>query len=148
VVVLNCIAGTSAATGVRWEGREPTMPFKGKISTTFEDSVPDFPQPIRAPKGAPNIVDILLDDGESSQGQGAADLECVRAVLGHVDKFGYALQRARYITPRHFATKRHGGRGRWAQGGSAIFPVGAPPVAAVPGLPGRRRTMAESRRCQ
>jgi len=41
---------------------KPTPPFKGKIGKTFKDSVPDFPQPIRAPKGAPNVVVILLDD--------------------------------------------------------------------------------------
>jgi len=41
---------------------QPTPPFKGKIGKTFKDSVPDFPQPIRAPKGAPNVVVILLDD--------------------------------------------------------------------------------------
>ena len=40
----------------------PTPPFKGKIGKTFKDSVPDFPQPIRAPKGAPNVVVILLND--------------------------------------------------------------------------------------
>ena len=40
----------------------PTEAFKGKIGKTFETSVQDFPQPIRAPKGAPNIVIILLDD--------------------------------------------------------------------------------------
>ena len=40
----------------------PTESFKGKIGKTFRDSVPDFPQLIRAPKGAPNIVVILLDD--------------------------------------------------------------------------------------
>lgn len=38
------------------------QPFKGTISTFAKDSVPDWPQPIRAPKNAPNIVLILLDD--------------------------------------------------------------------------------------
>lgn len=41
---------------------QPTPPFKGKIGKTYKDSVADFPQPIQAPKGAPNIVVILLDD--------------------------------------------------------------------------------------
>ncbi|MGH8585086.1 MAG: arylsulfatase [Gammaproteobacteria bacterium] len=36
--------------------------FKGKIGRTFEDSKPDFPQGVKAPKGAPNVVLILLDD--------------------------------------------------------------------------------------
>ena len=36
--------------------------FSGKIGKSFENSVEDFPQPIQAPKDAPNIVLILLDD--------------------------------------------------------------------------------------
>jgi hypothetical protein len=41
---------------------KPDAEFKGKIGYTFADSQQDFPQPISAPKGAPNIVLILLDD--------------------------------------------------------------------------------------
>ncbi|MFV0521995.1 MAG: sulfatase-like hydrolase/transferase, partial [Mangrovibacterium sp.] len=37
-------------------------PFKGKIAKTFEGSEEDFPQPVTAPKGAPNVLLILLDD--------------------------------------------------------------------------------------
>lgn len=40
----------------------PDPAFGGKIGKTFEDSKPDFPQPVKAPKGAPNVVLILLDD--------------------------------------------------------------------------------------
>ena len=40
----------------------PDQPFKGKIGKTFADSQQDFPQPISAPKDAPNVVLILLDD--------------------------------------------------------------------------------------
>ena len=40
----------------------PTPAFKGKIGKTYKDSVADFPQPLKAPKGAPNVVVILLDD--------------------------------------------------------------------------------------
>lgn len=40
----------------------PDLPFKGKIGKTFADSQQDFPQPIQASKGAPNVVLILLDD--------------------------------------------------------------------------------------
>ena len=36
--------------------------FQGKIGKTFENSKQDYPQPIKAPKGAPNVVVILLDD--------------------------------------------------------------------------------------
>lgn len=41
----------------------PDFRFKGNVGRTFQDSdKPQFPQPIKAPKGAPNIVLILLDD--------------------------------------------------------------------------------------
>jgi arylsulfatase len=33
-----------------------------KIGTTYKDSVADFPKPLRAPEGAPNILLVLLDD--------------------------------------------------------------------------------------
>jgi len=36
--------------------------FKGIISETFEDSKQDYPQPVEAPEGAPNVVVILIDD--------------------------------------------------------------------------------------
>ncbi len=37
-------------------------PFRGTINLRAKDSTPDFPQPIQAPKGAPNVLLILLDD--------------------------------------------------------------------------------------
>lgn len=40
----------------------PPAPFKGQIGLSAKDSTPDFPKPIEAPKGAPNIVLVLLDD--------------------------------------------------------------------------------------
>ena len=40
----------------------PDPEFRGKIGETFKDSKPDFPQPVKAPHGAPNVVLILLDD--------------------------------------------------------------------------------------
>jgi len=40
----------------------PDPDFKGKIGKSYADSQQDFPQPISAPKGAPNVVLILLDD--------------------------------------------------------------------------------------
>jgi len=38
------------------------QPYKGKIGRTAADSKPDFPQPLTAPKGAPNVLLILTDD--------------------------------------------------------------------------------------
>jgi len=40
----------------------PPAPFKGQIGLSAKDSTSDFPKPMEAPKGAPNIVLILLDD--------------------------------------------------------------------------------------
>ncbi len=41
---------------------KPDPKFKGKIRATYKDSKPDFPQSVQAPKGAPNVLLILLDD--------------------------------------------------------------------------------------
>jgi arylsulfatase len=40
----------------------PDAPFQGEISKTFEDSKQDYPQPVKPPQGAPNVVIIMLDD--------------------------------------------------------------------------------------
>src|SRR5262245_42693951 len=40
----------------------PTAPFKGEIGLSYKDSKSDFPQPVHAPEGAPNVLLILLDD--------------------------------------------------------------------------------------
>ncbi len=40
----------------------PDPEFKGKIGATYKDSTPSFPQPLKAPKGSPNVLLILLDD--------------------------------------------------------------------------------------
>jgi arylsulfatase A-like enzyme len=40
----------------------PQQPFKGQIGPTVKDSTLDFPQEVKAPKGAPNILLILTDD--------------------------------------------------------------------------------------
>ena len=37
-------------------------PFKGKIGRTVNESTPDWPPLARAPKGAPNVLYIVLDD--------------------------------------------------------------------------------------
>lgn len=41
---------------------KPEQEFKGKIGRTTKDSVKDFPKPVEAPKGAPNVLLILTDD--------------------------------------------------------------------------------------
>ena len=41
----------------------PDFKFEGKVGKTYKDSEPpQFPQPVKAPKNAPNVVLILLDD--------------------------------------------------------------------------------------
>jgi arylsulfatase len=40
----------------------PDPAFKGKIGETYKDSTPDYPLPVKAPEGAPNVLLILLDD--------------------------------------------------------------------------------------
>lgn len=37
-------------------------PFKGRIGKTVEESVPAFPDPIKAPRGAPNVLLVMTDD--------------------------------------------------------------------------------------
>ena len=54
----------------------PPPQFKGQIGLSVKDSRSDFPKPVQAPKGAPNIVLILLDDvgyGASSTFGGPCD---------------------------------------------------------------------------
>ena len=41
----------------------PDFKFQGKVGKTYKESdAPQFPQPVKPPKGAPNVVLILLDD--------------------------------------------------------------------------------------
>src|SRR5262249_34668450 len=40
----------------------PDPAFTGKIGETIKNSTPNYPQPVKAPKGAPNVLLILLDD--------------------------------------------------------------------------------------
>lgn len=40
----------------------PTAPFRGTIDLRARDSKSDFPQPLQAPQGAPNVLLVLLDD--------------------------------------------------------------------------------------
>ena len=41
---------------------DPAFGWKGRMGKTFADSQPHWPEPTRAPKDAPNIVVVLLDD--------------------------------------------------------------------------------------
>jgi arylsulfatase A-like enzyme len=41
---------------------QPEPKFQGKIGLTYKDSLPDFPKMVEAPKGAPNVLMIVIDD--------------------------------------------------------------------------------------
>ena len=48
-----------------WDGTQlpkPDPSFRGKIGQNYKDSTPDYPQTVKAPPGAPNVLLILLDD--------------------------------------------------------------------------------------
>lgn len=63
-LMIPCSAISQDATAPR-DGRVlpiPPEPFDGTIERTFEGSVQDYPQPLAAPEGAPNVVLILIDD--------------------------------------------------------------------------------------
>src|SRR5262249_18723046 len=46
----------------------PDFHFPGEVGRTYlESAPPQFPQPVQAPKGAPNIVLILIDDAGFGQ---------------------------------------------------------------------------------
>jgi len=68
----------------------PDPQFRGVIGRTTADSKPDFPQPVQAPEGAPNIVVILTDDvgfGASSSFGGPVPTPTLDALAAHGLKY-------------------------------------------------------------
>lgn len=55
--------------------------FKGHIGDTYRESTPWWPEPLRAPQGAPNVLFVVLDD------VGFADLGCYGSEIQtpHID---------------------------------------------------------------
>ncbi len=51
-----------AASDATTQLPKPDPAFKGKIGETYKDSTPSYPLPVKAPKGSPNVLLILLDD--------------------------------------------------------------------------------------
>jgi len=51
-----------ASTIVATAQYDPIQPFRGKIGKTLEETQQAWPERLKAPKGAPNVVVILLDD--------------------------------------------------------------------------------------
>ena len=56
------VADTPSTAGTPRVLPRPDFQFKGKIGKTYKDRPSPVPEPVHAPKGAPNIVLILLDD--------------------------------------------------------------------------------------
>jgi arylsulfatase len=55
------------ATSGKSAGKQVVLPkpapaFAGKIGTTYNESTPDYPKPVKAPDSAPNVLLILTDD--------------------------------------------------------------------------------------
>src|SRR5579871_1470066 len=68
----------------------PPPVFQGQIGLSYKDSKPDFPKPVQAPKGAPNVLVILLDDmgyGVSSAFGGPANMPTLEHLAQHGLKY-------------------------------------------------------------
>jgi arylsulfatase len=68
----------------------PLEPFKGKIAISPKESVKDFPKEPRAPKDAPNVLLILLDDvgfGASSTFGGYANTPTLQRLADNGIKY-------------------------------------------------------------
>jgi arylsulfatase len=82
VLVAGALLGGLAASGLRAQAEDtpgppgaaaqppvggdvlpkPLQPFRGTINLRARESKSDFPQPVKAPAGAPNVLLVLLDD--------------------------------------------------------------------------------------
>src|SRR5262252_1075499 len=72
-IVLTSVTGVRAQTATASPGTPSVLPrpdyhFPWNVRRTYLDSdKPQFPQPVQAPKGAPNVVLILIDDAGFGQ---------------------------------------------------------------------------------
>ena len=41
---------------------DPVLPFQGKLGKTLAETQQSWPKPVTAPKGAPNVIYIIIDD--------------------------------------------------------------------------------------
>jgi hypothetical protein len=69
----------------------PEPPFKNKIGKTYKQSKSEWPELPKAPKGAPNVVIILLDD----VGYGQASTFGGPVPTPHLDKLAAPERAAR-----------------------------------------------------
>src|SRR5262245_33263540 len=67
-IALISVVGVAAQTAKPSPGTPSVLPrpdfhFQGNVGRTYQDSdPPQFPQPVQAPKNAPNVLLILIDD--------------------------------------------------------------------------------------
>jgi arylsulfatase A-like enzyme len=59
---LSAQSSPPAATAAANQLPIPDPAFKGTIGQTYQDSTPNYPQPVTAKPGSPNVLLILLDD--------------------------------------------------------------------------------------
>ncbi len=62
LIILGLAYGLAASSWAQEVLPKPEPAFKGTIGETYKDSKPDFPKPLQAPKGAPNVLIVILDD--------------------------------------------------------------------------------------
>src|SRR5262245_12932043 len=68
MLALQTDAAFAQTTGTPSVLPPPDFHFEGTVGRTYLDSDPaQFPQPVKAPKGAPNVVLILIDDAGFGQ---------------------------------------------------------------------------------
>lgn len=62
VAITSCVLLNAVTTRAQTQLPQPDPDFAGKVGATFDKSTPDFPKPLKAPQGAPNVLIVLLDD--------------------------------------------------------------------------------------
>src|SRR5580692_6768325 len=67
VAALGALFGSMASDGLSWLKSVRAAPpatdsFKGVVGRTYKESTPYFAEPVTPPKGAPNVLLIMLDD--------------------------------------------------------------------------------------
>ncbi|MEZ6035515.1 MAG: arylsulfatase [Planctomycetaceae bacterium] len=61
-VILGAVFLVTNSASAQSQIPKPDPAFQGKIGETFDKSTPSYPQPVKAAKGSPNVLLILLDD--------------------------------------------------------------------------------------
>src|ERR1700732_1078612 len=56
------LAGSSFLSPIVYSQNSPQQPYQGVVGKTLADSKEWWPDPVKAPAGAPNIIWIILDD--------------------------------------------------------------------------------------